>query len=187
MNARTKGNPMAMGIVSDEVFEKELLKIVEKKIPGRGNGNNAIPESLRKLIGENAIEEGSGTTKELTRALGISDSSLSAYKVGATSTVSYHNPDKELLSHVDKARERIVKKARNRLVQSLNHITDEKLADEKPRDLAGIAKDMSVIIKNFEPAHEEGKRAQSLIIFAPQFMEKDNFEVIDVQVEEEGG
>lgn len=173
---------MPMGIVSDSDFEaeSERLRIVTIE-KGRGN-RPATPESLRKIIGENAVEEGSKATKVLTQALGISDSSLSAYKNGATSTSSYHNPT--FKDHIDKAREKIVKKARNRLLQSLNHITDEKLKSESPRDLAGIAKDMSVIIKNFEPEVEKGNGGRQLIIFAPQFVTEEKFEVIDVQGQE---
>jgi hypothetical protein len=171
---------MPMGIVSEDDFEKEIEK--SKVVPlSRGRGNSpAVPESLRKIIGENAIEEGSDATKAMTRALGISDSSLSAYKNGATSTSSYHNP--QFKNHIDKARERIVKKARNRLIGSLNAITPEKLKEESPRDLAGIAKDMSAIIKNMEPEKSNGELApRALIIFAPQMMREDKFEVIDVQ------
>lgn len=171
---------MAMGIVSNEEFEKEIEK--GKILPlQRGRGSNPqVPESLRKIIGENAIEEGSKETKVMTQALGISDSSLSAYKNGATSTASYHNP--QFKDHIDKARNRIVKKARNRLVASLNAITPEKLKDETPKDLAGIAKDMSAIIKNMEPDKGVGDVApKALIIFAPQMIREEKFEVIDVQ------
>jgi hypothetical protein len=174
-----------LGIVSDSEMEKEVetLRIVPSNSLGRGLGNKEVPESLRKIIGENAVEEGSAVTKTLTRALGISDSSLSAYKNGSTSTTSYHSPDAELKKHINKTKERIVKKARNRLVASLNAITPEKLADENPRDLAGIAKDMSVIIKNFEPG-DDGQRTQPLVIFAPIQVTEERFEVIDVQASE---
>jgi len=171
---------MPMGIINDDDFQKEVekSKVVSINI-GRGH-TPQVPESLRKIIGENAIEEGSNATKTMTRALGISDSSLSAYKHGAASTASYHNP--QFKDHIDKARERIIKKARNRLVSSLNAITPEKLADEKPRDLAGIAKDMSVIIRNMEPDRVEDRdNTKALIIFAPQVVTENKFEVIQVQ------
>lgn len=171
---------MPLGILSDEDFNKEVEK--SEVVPlhkGRGN-TPEVPESLRKIIGENAIEEGNEATKTLTRTFGISDSSLSAYKVGATSTASYHNP--QFKDHIDKARQRIVKKARNRLVGSLNCITPEKLKEEKPRDLAAIAKDMAVIIKTMEPERSDNDMApKALIIFAPQIMREEKFEVIDVQ------
>lgn len=172
---------MAMGIVSDEELQKELenSQVVPLKI-GRGN-NPQVPESLRKLIGENAIEEGSAATKEITRALGISDSSLSAYKHGATSTAKYHEPDPALQSHVNQARQRIVKKARNRLVQSLNEITPEKLSQEKPRDLAAIAKDMSAIVRDFEPRDDNEKAPRAFVVYAPTVINENKFETLQVQ------
>jgi hypothetical protein len=167
---------MPLGIVSDEDFNAELAKVVLPKPLGRGESPQ-VPDSLRRIIGENVVEEGRNGTKVLTRALGISDSSLSAYSVGATSTKSYH--DRPNLQHLSKARERIVKKARNRLVYSLDAITPEKLADEKPKDLASIAKDMSVIIRNMEP-ESESSTTNALVIFAPNMISEDKFSVIDV-------
>lgn len=172
---------MPMGILSDEDFEKELERVQIVPIE-RGRGHSpAVPDSLRKIIGENAIEEGSKETKVMTRALGISDSALAAYKVGATSTSSYHNPT--FKDHIDKARQRVVKRARHTMVSALKEITPEKLKDEKPRDLAGIAKDMSVIIRNMEPSSQDSNGQAPLIIFAPQIVSEEKFEVIDAQLE----
>ncbi len=170
---------MPIGIVSDDEFNKELQRSQVVPITvGRGH-KPEVPESLRKVIGENAVEEGSKETKTLTHALGISDSSLSAYKQGATSTASYHTP--QFKDHIDKARMRIVKMARNRLVGSLREITPEKLKTEKPRDLAAIAKDMSSIVKEFEPRNDDNVAPKALIIFAPQIVREEKFEVIDVK------
>jgi hypothetical protein len=85
---------MAMGIVSDSEFDKELAKAnptpreVSKQIPvtgevvdmpakGRGIGNVEVPDSLRKVIGETAVSEGRDTAVELARQFGISPSSAS--------------------------------------------------------------------------------------------------------------
>lgn len=173
---------MSLGIVDDKEFEAELERSRVITIPkGRGNNPNT-PESLRKIIGENAIEEGSNATKAMTRALGISDSSLSAYKQGAHSTANYNQPNPELLQHVNRTREKIVKKARSRLHAALNSLTPEKLKDEKPRDLAAIAKDMSAIVKDFEPrSDDEGKGKNALIIYAPTLINEARFESIEVR------
>lgn len=175
---------MSMGILSDTDFEKELEKSKTQIVPmnplGRGNGSRQVPDSLRRIIGENAIEEGSQGTREMTRAFGISDSSLIAYKAGARSTTTYNDrPNRE---HLNRAKERIIGKARKTLVASLDQITPEKLAEEKPRDLAGIAKDMSAIIRNLEPDKGEGdKTTNALIIFAPQIINEEKLEVIEVR------
>lgn len=173
---------MAMGLVDDKEFEAEIEKSRIVSIErGRGIGRTNTPESLRKIIGENATEEGREGTKQMTRAFGISDSSLSAYAHGATSCATYNVPNPSLNAHVNKTREKIVSKARNRLRFALNGITPEKLADEKPRDLAAIAKDMSSIIKDFEPRSEDGTRATALIIFAPPMRAESQFDVINMK------
>lgn len=178
-----------MGIVSDNDFEIELdrlggipppVKIIDMNI-GRGNGNKEVPESLKKIIGENAITEGSKETKVLTQALQISDSSLSAYKNGSTSTASYDSPDKELKNHVDGVRDKIINKSRARLLQAINHITKEKLEGTKARDLAGIAKDMSAVIKNLEPDDSSRNNNRPFVIYAPQFRSEQSFETLVVQ------
>jgi hypothetical protein len=170
---------MPMGIVDDAEFQKEIQRSSQVVTIQRGRGNTRnVPESLRKIIGENAVEEGSKATKVMTNAFGISDSSLSAYKHGANSTASYNDP--AFKPAIDKVRDKITRKARSRLIASLNAITPEKLSDEKPRDLAGIAKDMSAIIKNMEPDAEKDKIPQALIIFAPRMVTEEKFEVIDV-------
>jgi hypothetical protein len=181
---------MAMGIVSDSDFDSELESYKKPKVnsrvvtieKGRGNSPNT-PDSLRKIIGENVIEEGRQATKTLTGAFGISDSSLSAYSHGVTSCAVYDKPNQELKSHLTRARERITKRASHKLSLALQHITDDKLAGEKPRDLAGIAKDMSVIIKNMEPEHEQVQQnnGPTFVVFAPQIMREEQFDVITVQ------
>lgn len=187
---------MPIGIVEDKDFESELNsyerssvqiqvgEILELPTPGRAPGDNNIPESLRKIIGENALESGSADTKSLTRAFGISDSSLSAYKNGSTSTTSYNSPKSELKNHINKTKQRISIKAKNRLVSALNQITDEKLADAKVRDLAGVAKDMSAIIKDMEPDVDKNNSNPSgpvFMVYAPQFKSEDSFDVIHVK------
>lgn len=197
---------MVMGICSDEDFEKELANLsvivdgVEKSLSvgitgegnvtgeilninrGRGNGNNEVPESLKKIIGETSIEEGRKESLQIARAFGISDSSVSAYSVGSTSTASYRNPARNLQSHLNRAKERIQKKARVRLSNALDSITPEKLADANLREASGVARDMSVIIKNLEPESERSPLdTPQFIIYAPSIRKEESFEVINVQ------
>lgn len=207
----SKGNNMAMGVVSDEDLLKELESLngahneVNTKVGnditidqlndiiidnpkaevreierGRGNGNNGVPTSLQKIIGETAIEEGRVNAKALTEALGISDSSLSAYTHGATSTSTYNNPNKDLNSHLTKVKRRIGKNAVGIMTRAFNHITDDKLKGEDAKALASIAKDMSAIIKNMEPEGEkDGKTINNqFVLMAPPVLTEDRFDTI---------
>lgn len=189
---------MAMGIVSDEEFEKEAerlgdkppttfpslsdetneaAKIIEQN-RGRGVGNVEVPDSLRKIIGETAVTDGRQEAVNLAKQFGISPQSASAYANGATSLSTYDRQPN--LEHINQAKERVNKKARSRLMLALKTITKDKLEGTTVRDAAGIAKDMSVIMKNTEPVVKDvnDKQNNQFIIYAPQFRDERSFEVV---------
>lgn len=193
---------MPIGIVSDDDFLRELkdyspsrpLVIPDEAISGpiiqdipkrgRKDGDIEVPDSLRKIIGEEALLNGRASAVALAGEFGLSPSSASAYAVGATSTSSYNQPKPSILSHINKSRERATKKAAKTLNAALNAITQEKLDYLDADKVSGIAKDMSVIIKNLEPKsvqEGESKTQPQFVIFAPQFKEERSFEFITVQ------
>lgn len=196
---------MAIGIVNRDEFEKEKsrYKELEKEshpqdapakpelitpdvVPlnpqGRSKGDNNIPESLRKILAETALMDGRSAAMDIARSFGVSSSSVSAYSNGATSTATYKKPHKRLAEHIKKNKEAAIYRAQRTMRQALNNITEEKLAYSEAKDLSGIAKDMSVIIKNLEPDKQnevvEDNRVQ-FTIYAPQFRQENSYEVID--------
>jgi predicted transcriptional regulator len=187
---------MPIGIVSDESLQEELKRlephpktvqgtVVDKPSRGRSDGDNNVPDSLRKIIGEEAVINGRQSALQIASEFGISPASVSAYAKGATSTATYDSPSKSLISHINKSRARAVKRASKTLNAALEAITQDKLDYADATDLSGIAKDMSVIIKNLEPPQESGaseaQRPPQFVIFAPQFRKEETFEVIQVQ------
>ena len=181
---------MGMGIVSDEDFNVERAKLIPKvevHIPdivelerGRGKGNVEVPNSLRNIIGETSITNGRQEAIQLAKQFGISESSASAYTHGATSTSSYdEKPNANVMS---RAKERISKRARGKLMLALSKITDDKFEGAKLRDIAGIARDMSVVVKNMEDTNKDagndGKPAVNFIFYAPQPRDEKTFDVI---------
>ncbi len=192
---------MAMGIVSDKEFDSELSNVLPTKdksvsregsnsgIPiqgevvdiskGRGVGNVEVPDSLRKVIGETHATDGRDQAVELAKQFGISPSSVSAYGVGATSTASYETQPNQ--SVITKAKDRISKRARGKLMSALRHITEDKLGEAKARDLAGIAKDMSAVVKNMDPPDAKvpgGNSGPTFVFYSPQFRKEESFEVV---------
>lgn len=197
---------MAIGIVSDTEFEDELIKSTKRgvtrpsghvtevmtpevrEIPtrGRNDGDVNVPDSLRKIIGETAVIEGRQAALGLAKEFGISPSSVSAYAKGATSTTTYHEPKPAIIDHINKSRHRAIKRASKTLHQALSSISQDKLDMADAKDLAGVAKDMSVIIKNLEPPQptidpSTNNNQPQFVIFAPQFRDERSFEVIQVQ------
>src|SRR5688572_5568382 len=99
------------GIVSSDEFEdqlSELNKPAQKsaRVVNFDRGRNEkkeTPEEIRKVIAEESIN---GTpAKELSELFGVSLSSVSAYKNGATSTATYNEKDESLTLHTEKVRE----------------------------------------------------------------------------------
>ena len=193
---------MPIGIVSDDLFSTELSRlssvkkqptsqvitpeIVEMEKPGRKEGDVDIPNSLRQIIGETSVIDGRKAALNLAQQFGISPSSVSAYAKGATSTASYDSPKPEIIQHINKSRARASKKAGAVLKAALGAITQDKLDYTDAKDLASIAKDMTVVIKNLEPKIEGEGSGQSsntpqFVIFAPQFRDERSFEVVTVQ------
>jgi predicted transcriptional regulator len=191
---------MPMGIVSNSDFEKERTKlessidtesvspnqkptgIIKDVTRGRPTDAVEVPNGLRKLIGEESAINGRNSALELAQSLGISPSSVSAYQQGATSTASYNEtPNKP---HIDSAKERVSNRARARLMSALRHITEDKLEGSRPRDLAGIARDMSAIIKNMEPEtpvnSTGGKGGPTFIFYSPQTRKEEYFDIVQV-------
>lgn len=195
---------MGMGIVDNKDFERELgslapslpipcenpkglpgqdsLAIIEKIKRGRGDGDVEVPESLRKLIGQESVTEGRGSAIELANNFGVSPSSVSAYANGSNSTASYDTQPN--LTAINEAKLRVTKKARNRLMMALNAITPEKMEGAKVREVAGIAKDMSAVIRNMEPEQSNrlgGGTGPTFVFYSPQPKTERMFEVVNVK------
>lgn len=197
---------MPIGLVSDDDLQKELENLsahpiqidpihpipihpipIQPPTRGRSDGDINVPNSLRQIIGETAVIDGRRAALKLASDFGISPSSVSAYAKGATSTTTYDTPSKSIISHINKSRQRAIKRAGNTLNAALSAITQEKLDYADVSDLSGIAKDMSVIIKNLEPPHTgpghdgDGDRAPQFVIYAPTFRDERSFETIEVK------
>lgn len=192
---------MAMGIVSDKDFGEEAKRLnireqssttfpslseeqarIQEINRGRGDGNTAVPDSLRKVIGETAITAGRQEAIALAREFGISQASADAYAHGSTSLASYDKQPN--LEHINSAKARVSKKARSKLMLALSAITKDKVTDLSVRDAAGVAKDMSVVMKNMEtnsPTGGDDKKTPQYIIYAPQFRDERSYEIVNAR------
>jgi len=189
---------MGMGIVSDKEFDSALTdcvnpkpksipvaQIVDITRPGRKEGDVNVPDSLRQIIGETSVTDGRQEAVALAKNFGISPSAASAYAHGATSTASYdEQPNRNTIVS---AKERIAKRARAKLMLALTNLTPDKLASAKARDIAGIARDMSQVIKNVEPEQANGVGGvntgggPAFVFYAPQQREESTYQVIQAK------
>ena len=157
-----------------------IIKTIER---GRASNDVQTPEVLRKLIGETAHTEGRKSAVSLAEKFGLSPSSASAYAHGATSTATYDKTDNPVGDHITKVKGKISVKAHKKLMLALNSITPEKIADAKLSVIAGVARDMSVIVKNLEPPAKDNDdknihNGPSFIFYAPKFKDETAFPIV---------
>jgi predicted transcriptional regulator len=181
---------MPMLIVNDSEFDSEFNKlnksevrkeaeIIDAPTIGRGNGNIEVPDTLRKVIGEESAVNGRQSAVELAKSFGLSPSSVSAYAVGAKSTATI--ADRPNSTHITDAKERVSKVARRRLMSALHHITGEKLSEAKAKDLAGVAKDMAAVIRIMEPTPQSSEvvnNGPTFVFYSPQHRKEESFDVV---------
>jgi predicted transcriptional regulator len=164
----------------EEAIQGTDFKIIPKVVDiKRGRGNQLeIPNEIRALVAEEVIN--GAPAKQVAKAFGVSESSVSAYKHDATSTTSYDTPNQELAKKNDSVRDAITDKARGRLMSALDAITDENISNAKVKDIASIAKDMSVIVKNMEENTPQNQTNTQVIIYRPRMRDEEDFDVITV-------
>lgn len=177
---------MPLGIVSNEEMEMEISKmntnnaVVRTTIIGleQGKRGNAIPDGLKKIIAEEVIEGGKVT--DLAKTFDVPQSSVSAYSNGSA-TPGHKNDNEKLVKHLELVKERIKKKASNKLINALDAITNEKLNESKARDLAGIAKDMAATIEKLEGRDKQVDNSNKVQInlFVPKQNDLTSYEVIE--------
>jgi predicted transcriptional regulator len=187
---------MAMGIVSDKDFDRALNDVTPCPpmplgrgsgvaiVPinkGRGEGNVEVPEGLRKIIGEEAAINGRASALEIADKFGISPSSVSAYTHGSNSTATYDSQPG--LEGINNAKQRVAKKARNKLIIALNSLTKEKIENAKAKDIAGVAKDMAAVIKTMEPEVQKtnGSSGPTFIFYSPQMRREEVYDIVRVK------
>ncbi len=159
-------------------------EIVDIKSRGRSEGDNNVPQSLRKLIADTANLEGRKEALELAKMFDISPSSASAYANGATSTKSYHQPNSDILNFIKNRKGKITRKALSKITNAIDKIDDAKLDNLDAKELSAVAKDLSAVVKHMEPPAEQVNGGESnqprFIVYAPQITQENNYETIQV-------
>lgn len=189
---RIIGVIMPLGIVSDELFDSEINKrddtesemniaeVLDLPNLGRPEGKKNTPDFIRNIIGEEIIN--GADKKELAQLFNVGPQVPELYSKGARSQATYHDRDNSTARHVNSVREKIVKKASNRLTVALNEITPDKLREASLKDLSTVAKNMSGIIKDMSPEEKPNDNpGNQIIIFAPQRNELNHYEVMQLQ------
>jgi hypothetical protein len=182
-----------MMIVNNDEFEKEIKdsKVQEQVISGqienipvkgRKTGDNNVPESLRKIIGNESEINGRESARRIAQEFGVSDSSISAYANGSRSTTTYDK--RPNLPFLNKQKNHITKRAQRKILNALEHITEDKLEDAKPTELAMIAKALSGVVRDMEPEKEStvnNNNAPQFIVMAPVFKKEEHYDMMFIK------
>lgn len=186
---------MSMMVVSDDEFLAELRKMEEQnnkkkeshnsvpsnvvQMPEKGRGNNkATPDVVREFVAQE-LNEGA-KAQDVIDCIPVSSSSASAYKVGAHSTSTYHEPEPHLKQVVDNTRKKVSNKAMNVMEMALEGITPDKIAGAKLRDVATVAQAMSAIVRNMEPEVNETNIQNNTVYYVPAMRNEESFEVLRI-------
>lgn len=176
---------MSLGIVNDDLFEAEINRLnnpsttalVKGRAPG-GRGD-AIPDPVKKVIAECALL--GDKQEDIAKVFGVTQESVNSYSQGFnTSSLEQRKANPSLVSHITEVREKITKKATNRLQLALNSITPDKVKDLSANKAGQLAKDMAAIVREMEPPMEGGNQNNGVqIIFqAPREKRLNEFEFI---------
>lgn len=172
-------SPVESKVVVPDVPITPSLVVVDES-PGRSTGAPNLDPESRALIG--AIANLPGSQKDLSEKLGISQSRVSNFKHGKINGKE-SDPLKERLN-IQKTT--IANTAAETLARSLGLITEEKMQFTSAKNLAGIAKDMSTVVKNLTEDKGLGNSNNLIFIHSPispegkGFHQEDYYEVIEV-------
>lgn len=168
-----KDDSRNVDIVSEYIdFETREIK------RGRGDSLN-LDDEKRKEIATLALTSGL-TIDEVSRLTGSSPDAVNAYKHGARSEATYNEKDNPVGDHVREIKGEVTERATNKLMLAIEALTGEKVNASKARDIAGIAKDMSAVIKNM--SNESGMNISNskVIVYQPRIKEEDDYVSISV-------
>ena len=203
-------NTMGLGIISDDDFFKELKNssidnnttnttnnttspddlldgtvITSNILPmnpqGRHNDVNNVPQSLRKILGEEVATNGLSSAMRLADSFGgISQPTLSTYGTGQVSRGIKSNKSDDMYEYVNGRKTKITKRALNKLNLAMSLMDETKLMGCDAKELSTVAKDMAQIVKHMEPSKqvEEIKEAVQFHFYAPQVRNENHYETV---------
>jgi hypothetical protein len=156
--------------------------ITSAQITGRKSDIGNVPQSLRKILAEEAVMGGNKSAQQLMDGLGmnLSQPTLSTYKRGEVSPDIPTNDSKDLCDYINGRKNKIGKRALNRLNLALAHLDEAKLQGLEARELSGVAKDMAIIAEKMEPKQKEQEKVAPVqfIMMAPQINNEAHYETV---------
>lgn len=153
------------------------LQVELHKFSGRRAGQANTPDLMRAIIGAAAEIDGVNNT---ARAFDKPANLISGYRQGHRGNVSDSPQDEKQIALKDAITGEVYDKAIDRLMSSLNLLSDADISMAKAKDKASIAKDMVTIAEKIKPVKkDDGNKGVQILILAPQLRDESHFEVIE--------
>jgi len=147
---------------------------------GRHTGDVEVPHSLRKLIGEESLINGRASALELANQFQISKNSVSAYQSPDNSSSLSDINKSDITTFLTNRKNKISKKAINKLGLAISLMDEDKLKDLKGTELSTVAKNMAEVVKRMEPEVTDNDKvgAVQFVMYAPQVKNESHYQTV---------
>jgi hypothetical protein len=176
-NERLNGEYNLLNRLANRASRSGDALIISPEPLGRKPEVPNIPPIIKEIVAT-ATRSGEATNKEMADAFGISTRTVSDAKDGRVGK----RRDEELETRIEQNVDKIRDSAVQRIMKSLNVMSDEKLENCKARDLSGIAANLSKVVDNLAPREKESAfQGVQIVFYSPRMKSVADFEVIDVE------
>lgn len=151
--------------------------ITHKEIKRPGNCRPWLSKQERNSIALTAAQGGI-KQKDIAIAYGVKDSTVSDIVNGTRRIEGGPRSvdDEKVQAALDKVRERAIDK----LMSSLDQITDDKVSGLGAKDASIVACNMSKVVKDTMPQEKAGPQQINLVVYAPELRNEKTFEVVEI-------
>ena len=158
---------------SDEPLA-EKTAIVKAHHSGRRIGTKNSSIELHHAAG---LLAQSDTIANVANALGLDKNSVAQNKHGRT----VHNKENpELKDRLERDLAHVRDKAMDRLLMSLDLLDDDKIGKASAKDISSISSSMAKVMQSTLPKDSNNRLQAQLIVYAPSFVNRQEYEVIEV-------
>lgn len=143
---------------------------------GRREGDTEIPEQIRATIG--AVSRLGSGIKDTAKAFGVSPTVVQFAKYG--SKTGDYKADESLVNKIEDILSPVRNKAIDRLTQTFQEMTDDKLRVCKGGELSKIAANLSAVLKNLTLPESGNTNATQVIIHAASHKNESDYPAVEV-------
>ena len=117
------------------------------------------------------------TIKNVADALGMDKNSVAQNKHGRT---AHGKENPELKDRLERDLGHVRDKAMDRLLMSLDLLDDDKIGKASAKDISSISSNMAKVMQSTLPKDSNNRLQAQLIVYAPSFVNRAEYEVIEV-------